>query len=183
MDQVPISTEEEVAALVEKYFGLVEAVIRRHFYQFSQRYHDDLFSVGMEALWEAAKRSDSPNPEYLKFRIFASRRIEWRIRDFFRRNKHEVGGHELKDVFPEYTGFVSARFGSRRVQDIYFAQLFKDLTPHERQVVRLRFYEGCSFDEIADELGRTGMPYGSKKSYGFRECEKVVAKLQKRAGA
>jgi RNA polymerase sigma-70 factor (ECF subfamily) len=62
------------------------------------------------------------------------------------------------------------------VEQRHFRQLFKSLSPNQRQTMQLFFFEGLSFKEIALKLGQTR---GNVKNHYFRGLHKLRKQLLK----
>jgi RNA polymerase sigma-70 factor, ECF subfamily len=72
---------------------------------------------------------------------------------------------------PVYEESLEAHFGRGELQ-----KALADLSEGQRETIRLHFFEGYSFEEIA---ARTGESYGNVRHYYYRALEKIRRRLPK----
>ena len=68
------------------------------------------------------------------------------------------------DLHPEYDETVEGLFGRNA-----WKRIVEDLTEDQRETLRLHFFEGYTFAEIADKLGQT---YANVRNHHYRGLEK-----------
>lgn len=73
--------------------------------------------------------------------------------------------HQSSDKGAEYDQSVEGLFGRNGWREILSA-----LTPEQRETLRLHFFEGFTFDEIAGKLGQS---YANVRNHHYRGLEKL----------
>jgi len=72
-------------------------------------------------------------------------------------------------LMPEYDGSMEGRFGRNE-----WRKLLEALTPDQRETLRLHFFEGYTFAEIAEKLGQS---YPDVRHHHYRPLEKFRREL------
>jgi RNA polymerase sigma-70 factor (ECF subfamily) len=73
-------------------------------------------------------------------------------------------GESCRDLHQVYDETVEGLFGRNA-----WKRIFEDLTEDQRETLRLHFFEGYTFAEIADKLGQT---YANVRNHHYRGLEK-----------
>ncbi len=79
-------------------------------------------------------------------------------------DKHKVS-EPAGNSDTEYEGSVEGQFGRAG-----WRKAFESLTPDQQQTLRLHFFEGYTFAEIAEKLGQS---YGNIRNHHYRSLEKL----------
>jgi RNA polymerase sigma-70 factor, ECF subfamily len=77
----------------------------------------------------------------------------------------EAADRILPQDDPAYDGSLEAHFGRAALQ-----KALSDLSPEQRETLRLYFFEGHSLEEIA---AQTGQAYGNVRHYYYRALDKL----------
>jgi RNA polymerase sigma-70 factor, ECF subfamily len=82
-------------------------------------------------------------------------------------------GESCRDLHQEYDETVEGLFGRNA-----WKRILEDLTEDQRETLRLHFFEGYTFAEIADKLGQT---YANVRNHHYRGLEKCRKHLVENA--
>ena len=155
-----------------------------------RRYARPVWNVGQRILRDKAEAEDLVQEVFLyihrKSTLFDSSKGSagsWVIQVAYtqallRRRRLKSQGFYLsgitdKGVECDHSGYEGAQY-DRTVEGLFgrngWRRVLKSLTEDQRETLRLHFFEGLTFEEIAEKLGQS---YGNVRNHHYRGLEKV----------
>ena len=124
-------------------------------------HHAELMSVCYIALCRAVRKFDPKHPKAIPFPCFCKPYIRGELRREWKRGKvvknaewvepDAVAGE--KPIIPQIVENIDFEAIELNEFRPLLQKCMKILTPYERQVLRLRFFEGLNFPAIGDKMG------------------------------
>lgn len=168
--------KEALSRLFRRYARLVRAVAFRVLRDPSEA--DDLVQDVFLSIHRKCKAYDSTKSPVrfwilqMTYRLAISRRRYLDARHFYKRIDLEVVGKEIPDPgsnVARYEDSIDGALGNGSME-----KLLRELSENQRQTLRLHFFEGCTFDEIAVKLGQTR---GNVKHHYFRGLDRLRGQI------
>jgi RNA polymerase sigma-70 factor (ECF subfamily) len=176
--RICVDDSEALGLLFRRYARLVWSVGRRILGNNEEA--DDLLQDVFLFLRRKASAFDSSKGAarslivHITYQRAISRRRYLTSRHFYAAKELEEGNASQIPALPTsmYDESLEAHLGREGLQ-----KALADLSPGQRETLRLHFFEGYSLEEIAL---RVGQPYGNVRHYYYRGLEKLRRQMPKR---
>jgi RNA polymerase sigma-70 factor (ECF subfamily) len=185
LHQVAKGDPKAVAALLDRYGGLVYSLARRFSYSPSEV--EDAVQEVFSAIWQSAGRFDPTlGAEETFVATVARRRLIDRRRRAQRRAAHVREGDVDRAASPDRSGDgfgggpgASAEQAAEFSDEAHRAvEALSTLRPEQQRCLRLSIYHGLSHEEIA---ASTGIPLGTVKTHVRRGLIAIRDSLEKQS--
>ena len=149
---------------------LVHYVINKYYKRYRDKFYEDLYSYGLEALCDAYKFYDA-NKDKKSFEYYATCVIKRRLSMFVRdrisktyQNTTFISDNRLLDSF-------SGSYQDN-LQNIDLYRAIKKLNDQEKEILYLMYEKEYTLHDIAKK-------YGFCHQYAYRKHKKIIDKLRK----
>lgn len=157
-----------------------KALIQKLAYELSPDYAEDLISVGLNTLLKVSKKFDPT--KNVKFTTYARKEIKYDMKDelrkmsWFDRNPRNYQMIKFSDCLNCEADMDIEASLIEREGDTLLEGCLDILSPRERQVVTLYFWNSMTIPEIASHLQMSEGTVGTTKNTALKKLSKKLSK-------
>lgn len=162
--------EEGLRLLIEKYGGLIKAVIKRYLYNLSQ-YEDECMNDILLSIWDNIKKFDSDKGDFKNWIIAISK---YKAIDYKRKYLKDLAEEGLNENLMDKNKDVDEDIiRGELVNEL--EELLSSLNDMDRKILKKIYFEDMKVNEVSNEMNL-------KKSYIYNRVSRAKSKLRTLVG-